>query len=386
MDVLDPAIAMQIVSRTMSILGHNVNVMNSRGVILGSGDNLRIGAVHEGALLAITQNRVVEITAEVASGLIGVKPGINLPLHYQGEIIGVIGITGEFKEITPYGQLLKMTAEMIVEQANLQDNLQWENRQKEAFILQLVKGELPHKAQLTEWAAQLGVSLETPRVAAIIEVSDLNASVQHDGHGANNLKEISRLLQHPERDNLVAMTSLNQLVILKPALLDGKQWDPILESTRIDSLLKRLPAHLKDRIKIALGHYFPSIEGIAHSYQTAQETLSIGKQMNSEERKYLFEDYSLQVLLSGLKHNWRGEVLSSHYKQLQSVDKKGVLRKTLAAYTTHFGDLQHCANALHIHRNTLRYRLDKIQAITHVDIHTLDGLFSLYLGQLITDQ
>lgn len=386
MDVLDPAIAMQIVTRTMSILGHNVNVMNSRGVILGSGDNLRIGAVHEGALLAITQNRVVEITPEVASGLIGVKPGINLPLHYQGKIIGVIGITGEFKEITPYGQLLKMTAEMIVEQANLQDNLQWENRQKEEFILQLIKGEFPHKSQLIEWASQLGISLDTPRVAAIIEVSGLSSRSQHDSNGANNLKEILHLLQSPERDNLVAMTSLNQLVILKPAFLDGKHWDPILESTRIDSLLNRLPTHLKECTKIALGHYFPSIEGIAHSYQTAQETLLIGKKMKSEDKKYLFEDYSLQVLLSGLKHNWRGDVLSSHYQQLQSVDNKGLLRKTLATYITHFGDLQHCANALHIHRNTLRYRLDKIQAITQVDIHSLDGLFSLYLGQLITDQ
>jgi carbohydrate diacid regulator len=385
MYVLDPAIAMQIVSRTMSILGHNVNVMNNRGVILGSGDNLRIGAIHEGALLAITQNRVVEITSEAASGLIGVKPGINLPLHYQGQIIGVIGITGEFKEITPYGQLLKMTAEIIVEQANLQDKLQWENRQKEEFILQLIKGDLRDKPQLIEWASQLGISLETPRVAAIIEVSDINSKTLNNGHDANNLKEVLHLLQYPERGNLVAMTSLNQLVILKPAFLDGHNWDPTLESARIDELLKRLPHHIKGCTKIALGHYFPNIDGIAHSYQTAQETLVIGKQFNNEERKYLFEDYSLQVLLSGLKHNWRGEILSSHYQQLQSADNKGSLRKTLAAYITHFGDLQQCANALHIHRNTLRYRLDKIQHITQLDIHALDGLFRLYLGQLIAD-
>jgi carbohydrate diacid regulator len=181
------------------------------------------------------------------------------------------------------------------------------------------------------------------------------------------------------------MTSLNQLVILKPAFLDGHNWDPTLESARIDELLKRLPHHIKGYTKIALGHYFPNIEGIAHSYQTAQETLVIGKQFNNEERKYLFEDYSLQVLLSGLKHNWRGEILSSHYQQLQSADNKGSLRKTLASYITHFGDLQQCANALHIHRNTLRYRLDKIQHITQLDIHALDGLFRLYLGQLIAD-
>jgi len=84
MYVLDQHIAKKIVSRTMKIIGHNINVMNGQGVILGSGDPKRIGATHEGALLAIAQNRNVELSEEVASGLHGVKPGINLPLHYQG--------------------------------------------------------------------------------------------------------------------------------------------------------------------------------------------------------------------------------------------------------------------------------------------------------------
>jgi len=128
MYLLDSAIAKKIVSRTMKIIGHNINVMNGQGVILGSGDPKRMGSVHEGALLAIAQNRNVELSEEVASGLHGVKPGINLPLHYQGQIIGVIGITGDPAELTHYGELLKMTAEMIVEQANQQDKLQWENR------------------------------------------------------------------------------------------------------------------------------------------------------------------------------------------------------------------------------------------------------------------
>ena len=148
MYLLDSAIAKQIVSRTMKIIGHNINVMNGQGVILGSGDPKRIGSTHEGALLAIAQNRNVEISQEVASGLHGVKPGINLPLHYQGQIIGVVGITGDPSELTHYGELLKMTAEMIVEQANLQDKLQWENRQREEFILQLIKAETDDDEQL----------------------------------------------------------------------------------------------------------------------------------------------------------------------------------------------------------------------------------------------
>lgn len=402
MYVLDQQIAKQIVSRTMKIIGHNINVMNGQGVILGSGDPKRIGSTHEGALLAIAQNRNVEISQQVASGLHGVKPGINLPLHYQGQIIGVIGITGDPSELTHYGELLKMTAEMIVEQANLQDKLQWENRQREEFILQLIKAQTADDEQLYRWAKQLDIDISLPRVAAIIEVSEKhrqppievnnpfnglsNAEQSIDGQNprvSETLKQVLHLLQNPDRGNLIAMTSMSQLVILKPAFLDGKQWDPELENQRIDKLLQRLPAQMDLNFKIALGHFFPEKGGIARSYQTAQETLSLGKQLHPGGTKYLFEDYSLQVLLAGLKHDWRGQALATPYQQLAKADKNGQLRKTLAAYITHFGDAQQCANALFIHRNTLRYRLDKIQQLTKTDIQSLHGLLSLYLGQLL---
>lgn len=338
----------------------------------------------------------------MASGLYGVKPGINLPLHYQGQIIGVIGITGDPAELTHYGELLKMTAEMIVEQANQQDQQQWENRQREEFILQLIKAQTDDDEQLHRWAKQLDIDISLPRVAAIIEVSEKqSAPTQHTSAAFSSLvqseqnadernprvseilKQVLHLLQNPDRGNLIAMTSMSQLVILKPAFLDGKQWDPELENQRIDKLLQRLPAQMDLHFKIALGHFFPEKGGIARSYQTAQETLNLGKQLNPEGTKYLFEDYSLQVLLSGLKHDWRGQALASPYQQLAKADKNGQLRKTLAAYITHFGDAQQCANALFIHRNTLRYRLDKIQQLTKSDIHSLHGLLSLYLGQLI---
>ncbi len=73
---LDAATAQQIVDRTMNIIDHNINVMNSQGVILGSGDKQRLNSVHEGALLAIAQNRTVVIDEGSRHSLHGVKPGV----------------------------------------------------------------------------------------------------------------------------------------------------------------------------------------------------------------------------------------------------------------------------------------------------------------------
>ncbi|CAM3898851.1 sugar diacid recognition domain-containing protein [Shewanella aquimarina] len=363
----------------MAIIGHNINVMNSQGVILGSGEPHRIGSTHEGALLAISQNRTVALNSASAASLQGVKPGINLPLHYQGEIIGVIGITGEPEQLMAFGELLKMTAEMIVEQANSLDVAQWRARQQEEFILQLIKPEGRDLNHLKIWAKRLDIDLELPRVAAVLRINDDGG----DELANSQLKTVLHLLETPSRGNLIAMTSMTQLVILKPAFLDGKAWSAEAESLRIDRLLKRLPSELSARLKIALGHYFPNTMDINRSYQTALETLNFGQQLQPERSKYLYEDHALLVMLSGLKHDWRGEQLLRPFQRLIDKDKNALLRRTLASYLGHFGDQQACAKALFIHRNTLRYRLDKIAQITQVDIHKLDGLLQLYLGQVL---
>ena len=377
---LDTTLAQQIVERTMKIIVHNINVMNAQGVILGSGDPHRVGSTHEGALLAISQNRTVEINAASANTLHGVKAGINLPLHYKGEIIGVIGITGEPDTLNNYGELLKMTAELIVEQANSLELAQWQYRQKEEFILQLIKSKGLFNCHLRDWSSQLGIDIDAPRVAAVIQVQG-----DKDQISANSiLKMVLNLLENPSRGNLVAMTSMTELVILKPAFLNGKQWEPHLESERIDQLLSRLPKEMTARLKISLGHFFTKPTDISRSYQTAKETLALGIQLHPEQNKYLYDDYSLRVLLSALKDDWRGEELITPYQALLQADKKGQLNKTLAAYLAHFGDQQMCANALFIHRNTLRYRLDKIQKITGVNVQQLDGVLQLYIGQMLT--
>lgn len=74
--------ARQIVQRAMSIIDYSVNVMNEHGVIIASGDPRRLHQRHEGAVLALTENRMVMIDEAVAGRLKGVKPGINLPIIF----------------------------------------------------------------------------------------------------------------------------------------------------------------------------------------------------------------------------------------------------------------------------------------------------------------
>ena len=90
MITLEKRLAQEIVERTMCIIPFNVNVMDVRGIILGSGIPARIGELHAGARLALDQARAVEIDNEAMRTLPGTQPGVNLPLKVRGQTCGVV--------------------------------------------------------------------------------------------------------------------------------------------------------------------------------------------------------------------------------------------------------------------------------------------------------
>jgi DNA-binding PucR family transcriptional regulator len=61
----------------------------------------------------------------------------------------------------------------------------------------------------------------------------------------------------------------------------------------------------------------------------------------------------------------------------------GDLVKTLAAYLKHGGNSTQTADALFLHRNSLRYRLARIRAITGIDLDDPDGRLALQVAVLL---
>lgn len=376
--MLDAKLAQEIVQRTMDIIGCNINIMNRSGIIIASGDLSRIGKVHDGALLVLAQKRVVEIDEGSMQSLYGVRPGINLPLKVNGDIIGVIGLTGEPKQLVQFGHLVSMTAEMMLEQAELSAMLVQDARLKEELILNLIKTESISPA-LYEWAKRLGVDLSMPRVACIIEINSQQVGIENI---RNELQNLQMLLKNPERDNLVAIRSLTELVILKPALNERGYWDNHNHMERVHQLMSRMNQQSLHHVYIALGHYFPDSDrnSIALSYQTAKTTMKIGKAHLAEQRVFNYQDLMLPVLLDQLQDGWQKKELERTIMRLKNADKNGILQKTLSVWFACNMQASAAAKALYIHRNTLDYRLNQIAMLTGLDTRRTDDLFLLYIA------
>lgn len=84
-----------------------------------------------------------EITQQEADTLRGAKPGVNLPIFFNGEIVGVVGLTGLPEQIRNYGKLVRMAAEMIFQEMILIEEIQWDERLKEELVHQLLQQEEP---------------------------------------------------------------------------------------------------------------------------------------------------------------------------------------------------------------------------------------------------
>ena len=274
---LNETIARQIVERTMKIIPYSVNVMDEQGRIIGSGDPSRLQQKHEGAVLASTERRVVEIDQATSARLKGVKPGINLPIVHHEQVLGVVGISGEPSQVHHYGELVKMTAELIVEQAELMEQVQWDKRHREELVMQLISAEESDEQKLANIAQRLDIDINEPRIATIIKLIALDDNTLTLEH----MQHLVHLLEYPERNNLVGILSVSEheVVVLKPASVFGDEWNPDKERQRVKSLLKRINKEAGFRVRVAVGDYFPGINGLTRSYQSAKTTLQVTRKL-----------------------------------------------------------------------------------------------------------
>lgn len=368
--LLDESTARLIVRRAMSIIDYPVNVMDSHGVIIASGDPQRLMERHEGALLALAESRVVEIDAATARHLKGVRPGINLPFCFRQRQIGVIGISGEPSQVRACGELVKMAAELMVEQAALLEQNQWEKRYREELTLQLLAGGGDPEAR-ESMAAWLGVALSVPRIAWIIELRDGNPQ---------QMRELLAELEREARDALFAMTGFSEMVMLRPASMENGQWSQPQERQQAQHLHALWQGRFN--VRLILGGFYPGDAGPSRSLRAARATQSMARRLKLRHKTLVYDENPLAALLCDLGDDWRAEELGAPWRRLAGHDEKGVLRQTLRHYFSRNCEQTQTASALHIHVNTLRYRLHRIEAITGLKINQLSDCLQLYVGML----
>lgn len=380
MQILDSRLAQDIVTRTMRIIPFNVNVMDAHGVILASGNPERVGELHAGALLALAKKLAVEIDAAAARKLHGAQPGTNLPLCVGGQVCGAVGLSGAPDEVRQFGELVRLTAEMILEQAALAAELQDNARYREAFVLNLIRGDASQRPELEGWARRLGLDLERTQLVFLLEL-------QPDPNGAASaLHDIQRLqtrLLARREDALTATVGPSEMVLLD-AWETGRKGFETTPQRRLEALAQLLREECEPPFMLAMGIALPGLEGAAISYQSARAAGRLGRLRHPRAQVLSYYDLALPVLLSGLDSGWQAHQLRMPLARLAQDKSRTMLRATLDTWFAHNENAAATAAALGIHRNTLDYRLRRIGELTGLDLGRSEDKLMLYVSALLS--
>ena len=155
------------------------------------------------------------------------------------------------------------------------------------------------------------------------------------------------------------------------------------KTAELQEAVRAIGARLGEPVSAGLSRLASGPEAIPGGYREAQGALTLGVRLFGPGRVTSYGDLGVYRLLLTLE---RSSELTGFYEEmlgrLEANDKRGdgELVRTLEAYFASKNSPTEAAERLHVHRNTLLYRLRRIQTITGLDLDDPETRLALHLA------
>jgi len=364
---------MKIVQEISDIIGERVNMMDHEGMIIASTDPARIGTFHAGAK-RVVEERLESLTIHGDEEYIGAKPGLNLPIAFQDDIIGVIGVTGPEKKVGKYGQIIKKMTEILLLDISMRQELDVEQRIRARFLNDWIHG-LPQEInrQMVENGRQLGIDITTPRRILLMSI------IPREGAATVALQ---RSIDAAEGSVRKILSALTEAVVFK----SGSALVCCVTQTDDDRMVAiartvktRIEANAALTMCIGIDDAVESFVYINTAYQHAQKALRTCLRSPSKDIR-LYDSINMEIFSGEIPDMIKLEYVRRIFRNCSLEEIAGWI-PLLDTYYGVEGSLAKAAQALYIHRNTLQYRLRMLHEKTGYDPRSL-RFSSLYYNAI----
>jgi PucR family transcriptional regulator, purine catabolism regulatory protein len=261
-----------------------------------------------------------------------------------------------------------------------------------SFINELINGEFNSWDQADSRAEIIGYNLNLPYVCIIGSPENLRDLFKKRKLDKERFQQWSESMIHYIKEEIFyAAQSLKKemmityqderLVIFLEISLDNQKENVLDLLDLVDRRLKTLLP--KVIISWGIGDYKNEISGFKESYQNAKIALNISRYKKGIGNRVMYENTRIDRLLLNLFQNSdMKEIIMSTVEPLLEYNKhRNIdLIDTLSTYTHYQGNVSQTARALFLHRQSLLYRLRKIEELTELSLVEPDDLFLLDLS------
>lgn len=355
--ILSYKLANEIVQRAMSIIHHNVNVIDKNGVIVASGDARRVGKIHDiGKEVALTKKRICVYAEQEneSGGSNSVVSGINHPIIVDNELQFVVGVTGNPNEIVRYSELAFITAELLAKQAIENEHINWTTRIKDLQFVSLLNNKSLRSSLSCSKYKDIERSYNLPQYPLIMKVEVDDSYLLFV---SEIIRKITQILGHEN----FGVVEQNLFFVL------AKERDTL---EQIIKEIDEIALKLKTRILFCKSFCAIDLESLISSIRLGIFCLNEG--YNSSDSVISINS---QSIINYLLH---GEPCKEYFDyiltEILKSSKGEELIKTIRCYLHNNLEILKTTNELGIHRNTLQNRFKHIKELTHLDINKFDHL------------
>lgn len=331
-------------------------VFNTEGIIIAATEEDRVGVFHEASYNMIKNKlRYIVVNPEDVKKYLGVKNGVDMTIFHNGNIVGGIGVTGIPEEVTPVLTVAKIAFEAMLEYEMIKERDILKDNEWNEFCSLLLRSNPQDANRLNQLAQQQNLNPSIPRFGIVFDLLEtksdrkllLKATKNSPGFTSQDIAFISRN---------------QELVIFKSLKSPNDQIFYTYQEQIRNFLLPVYDKFLKNQDSFQF--YVGSMQQHLINYKFSYNHCIWLKEQNktrcffydhiNEYTKYLTPRLDLYGTFDSI-----GEMMNSN-------DKQQLIDTTLALNASNY-NLVKASQILHIHKNTLILRLNKIKDLYNIN-------------------
>jgi PucR family transcriptional regulator, purine catabolism regulatory protein len=306
-----------------------------------------------------------------------------------------VGHKGDFFILSDSNKRLNEHDLMIAEQAVVAAALWFsrnsavieaESRMQNEFLLGLAKGETMSEEHVASHAEFFRYNLDLPYLCIIGFPENLKESIGHEG--INGRPRLDRMSIYIKEGLLYAGENVQRQVLFAHeqdkviVFLEASNKVTADAVNQFLDLVERRFTHLLPGVSFSwgIGMETDGIRNFANSFQKAKAALEMGRSQRGIGKRTYFDETQINRLLLNLAGNEEvRDITLSTVSPLVEYDEKREmdLIKTFVTYNNNNGNVSQTARELNLHRQSLLYRLRKIESLTNLSLVDPDDLFIL---------
>lgn len=222
-------------------------------------------------------------------------------------------------------------------------------------------------------AKKLHIDTEVRRVVFIIETNR-----EKDG---NELEKVRSLFGGKSKDFVTEVDEKN--IILVKELADNESYDDLKKTA--DVILSLFPTDANHSIHIAYGTIVNEIKEVSRSYKEARMALDVAEIFYADENVIAYEELGIGRLIYQLPIPLCEMFIKEVFGDYDPSTLDEEILTTVYQFMENDLNLSETSRQLFVHRNTLVYRLEKLQKTIGLDIRQFEDAMTFKIAMMVFD-